>query len=299
MLYGDTASLPGADDFFFTTSTAALTPAWRPDVTEERLVAGRPTTLLPWTEGERAVFDPGKSYIGVWPAGGAWVPSEVPGGGRVVIAYHRYRVDVGGDYTFLGQGVAEYDYTDAETALAEGIEATRLNDNLFPFDDVAMSSPTLVGGWLYFYGCSTQGIRCYAARVQPADVAEPGRWQWWDGTDFAASRAGRAALAGVDEFSIPDVHWIPAHGAYAMVHGRGGDEAVIRWATNPAGPWSDPQIVGPLPGCGPTLYEGGCYGQAIRPDSTRENLVLTYAAYRNASNEQTAVRTRAVLVPVS
>lgn len=293
-VYADTTSMPGATPWYFLTSSAALSPAGSPGTTAEAVRDGHPIALLPWTEEEVAALRPGSSYIGVWPTGATWVPSGVAGGNQVLITYKRVRVDVvngTATYTTLGQGVAAYAYTGAADALADGIEATRLQDDLLPGDNgVVMGAPVFEGGWLYLYGCGAE-ITCFGARVRPAQVAQSSAWVWFDGAAYAGTRAQRRPLPGVGEFANPAVQWVPAHRAFAMTSARGDASAAVRWSSSAAGPWTAPQVL-TMPGCGPTLAAGGCFGAVVRPESTTTSLLLTYAS-------ATDYRTRVAAVPVT
>jgi hypothetical protein len=278
-LYSDTATSAGVTPVWFFTNSAALSPAGSPRVTKELIVNGMPTPVLPWTDAEAAQVVPGVRYPGVWPTGGTWIPSGVAGGNRALITYHRILTDLSTTpvtFTTLGQGVAEYRYTTSTDALTNGIRATRLNDDLFPADNrVSMVSPVYAKGFVYLYGCDPTTVTCFSARVAPDQVAVAASWQWWDGSAYAAVRANRRPI-NVGEFSEPRVRWLAPYGAYAMVNARGGDQVAIRWSSTPSGPWTDAQIV-TLPGCGPTMYDGGCYLPEIRPESTSTSMVLAYA----------------------
>lgn len=137
-LFSDTSPVPGSGPMWLKPNSAALSPPGAPQTLQELLVDGHPQTVLPWTAAESASVVGGKRYPGVWPTGGTWVPSDVEGGQRVLISYDRILVNTEvtpATYTMLGQGIAEYRYTNATTALTAGIQATRLNDDLFPGDN--------------------------------------------------------------------------------------------------------------------------------------------------------------------
>lgn len=280
-LFSDTSPVVGSGARWLKSNTAALSPPGAPQTLQEHLVDGHPQTVLPWTAAEAASVVTGQHYPGVWPTGGTWVPGDVAGGGRVLISYDRVAVDTSvspATYTPRGQGIAAYRYTDASTALANGIQATRLNDDLFPGDNaVRMGSPVYARGWVYLWGCDRLAIACYGVRARPDQIAVTSHWMWWDGSGYAGSRATRRPI-GVGEFSEPRVQWVPAFNAFAMVNGRNGNQAVIRWASAPSGPWTAPQFVR-LPGCGPSLYEAGCYLPEVRPESTATMMKLTYAVF--------------------
>ena len=280
-LFSDTSPVPGSGPAWLITNSAAMSPPGMPQALQERLVNGKPKPVLPWTPAEAAQVVGGKYYPGIWPTGATWVPNDIEGGGRVLISYHRVGTDTSvtpATYTRLGQGIAEYRYKDAATAVADGIEATRLNDDLFPGDNVvSMGSPVYHRGWVYLWGCDLPAITCYGARAKPWDIANGSRWAWWDGNAYVATRAERKPI-GVGEFSEPRVQWVAAYDAFAMVNGRTGDQAVIRWSAVPSGPWTAPQFV-KIPGCGKSLYENGCYLPEVRPESTPTMMKLTYAVF--------------------
>lgn len=293
-VYSDTTSMPGAQPWYFQTNSAALSPAGGAGQTLEAAPDGHPVSLLPWTAAEAAAVRPGISYIGVWPSGAVWVPASVSGGNRVLVTYNRVLVDASATpptFTVLGQGVAEILYTNAADALAQGIQATRINDDLLPGDNaVTMGSPVFDRGWVYLYGCGAT-ITCFGARVRPNQIHDRTAWRWFDGTGWAGARANRQPLAGIGEFSAPSVQWIPAYRAYAMSNSRTDDTVAVRWSSTPTGPWTAPQVLS-LPGCGTSLLEGGCFGAVVRPESTTTAMVLTYAAYGE-------YRTRVAAVPVT
>lgn len=288
VVYGDTASVANATTFFFISNTALLTQPGSPEKTEEYLKDNRPVQLLPWTEAEQKFFIGGKQYIGVWPAGVTYLPAEK----HVIIAYHRFEVVGGFNFKYVGQGLAKYNYTNANEALTKGIQATRINDNLFAGLDVHLSSPYYhTDGNIYFWGCN-KSIRCWTARVLAAQVADESKWKWWNGERYEGVLTERKPMANVNEFSIPNVQYLPSFRAFVMVHGEGQDYAVLRWASSPAGPWTAGQKV-VLPGCEKSLLDGGCYGLAVWPEPRNDRLVLTYAAYLSkGKNDNSAVRTR-------
>lgn len=292
-LYADTTTSAGVSPVWFFTNSAALSLAGNPRSTQELLVDGRPTPVLPWTPAEAAQVVNGVRYTGIWPTGGTWIPAGVAGGDRVLISYHRVLTDLSTTpvtFTTVGQGIAEYRYTTSTNALTTGIQATRLNDDLFPADNrVSMVSPVYAKGFVYLYGCDPTTVECFSARVAPDQIAVPANWKWWDGSTYAATRANRRPI-GVGEFSEPRVRWVAPYGAYAMVTGRGGDQIAIRWSSTPSGPWTDAQLVN-LPGCGATMYAGGCYLPDVRPESTATSMVLAYA--RGGQSE-----TRVAALPV-
>ncbi len=134
-VYSDTTSLPGASAFCFQTNAASLSPPGDPSSTLEAAPDQHPTSLLPWNVAELAVAESGAGYIGVWPTGIVWIPANVAGGNRALITYQRVRVNpwvTPATCTVIGQGVAEYAYPGTSAAMAHGIVATRLADDLFP-----------------------------------------------------------------------------------------------------------------------------------------------------------------------
>jgi len=280
-VYSDTTSMPGASAFYFQTNSASLSPPGDPSATLEAAPEGHPVALLPWNADELAVAESGAGYVGVWPTGGAWIPPSVAGGNRVLLTYQRVRVNpwvTPATFSVIGQGVAEYAYPGAAAAIANGIGATRLADDLFPNDNaLVMGSPVFHKGWVYLYGC-TLGTTCYGARAIPTNVTSAATWQWFDGTNYAGTKAQRRPLAGVGEFSPPNVVWVPALNAYAMTSSRLDNKLAIRWATSAVGPWTAAQVV-TIPGCTVTSAGGGCFGGVVRPESAANSLVLSYASY--------------------
>lgn len=263
--------------------------------------------------------------IALWPSSMVTVRQADRNGvmaDRVIIHYVDLvvcNIDLG--YQTRGKGVAEYWYYSGQPA-NQPIIATRLNDRLdlgmgtsrFDWGNGGI----VRNGFLYLYGCqalfnpppppeSPNG--CSITRTplptSATDVGftQPGTYRYWNGTAFgSSSNAGTAQLITMSGTTTPwlgelpgagmSVEFIPQwgpSGMYVMAYEPwpvvATETAVIRTATSPEGPWSDPvngtaQVV--VDDC--VAAERGCYTVRINPAMTTSNrLGLSYLLTSNGT----------------
>jgi hypothetical protein len=116
------------------------------------------------------------------------------------------------------------------------------------------------GAWTYVFGgddgraASRSASSAYVARVPEGGLAEPGAWEYWDGSDWTTGARPRPVLGdgrrtGVGSaFSV--VRQDGTYVLFTMAAGTKGLAAVTSyWACSPAGPWHGPakDFTAPLP----------------------------------------------------
>ncbi|WP_369274563.1 DUF4185 domain-containing protein [Streptomyces sp. R11] len=142
-------------------------------------------------------------------------------------------------------------------------------------------------GWTYVFGgddgqaASRPASQAYVARVPEGRLAEPGAWQYWNGSEWAGSGARPRAVLGDGQrtgvgsaFSVVRVRG--TYVLFTMAAGTKGLTTVTSyWACSPAGPWH-----GPTKDFSPALPQGGqvaAYNPQAHPElSDGGRLVLSY-----------------------
>ncbi|WP_210584945.1 DUF4185 domain-containing protein [Streptomyces sp. GESEQ-35] len=136
-------------------------------------------------------------------------------------------------------------------------------------------------GWTYVFGgddgqaASRPASSAYVARVPAGRLAEPGAWQYWNGSEWAAGAVPRTVLGdGVGSaFSV-----VRADGTYVLFTMAAGAKGLTTvtsyWACSPTGPWH-----GPTRDFSPSLPDGQV--AAYNPQAHTElsgdgRLVLSY-----------------------
>ncbi|WP_328421231.1 DUF4185 domain-containing protein [Streptomyces sp. NBC_00443] len=142
-------------------------------------------------------------------------------------------------------------------------------------------------GWTYVFGgddgqaASRPASHAYVARVPEGRLAEPGAWQYWNGSEWAGAGARPRAVLGDGRrtgvgsaFSVVRVRG--TYVLFTMAAGTKGLTTVTSyWACSPAGPWH-----GPTKDFSPALPQGGqvaAYNPQTHPElSDDRRLVLSY-----------------------
>ncbi|MGC9539321.1 DUF4185 domain-containing protein [Streptomyces sp. UG1] len=142
-------------------------------------------------------------------------------------------------------------------------------------------------GWTYVFGgddgqaTSRPVSHAYVARVPEGGLAEPGAWQYWNGSEWGKPGArlppvlGDGQRTGVGSaFSVARVSG--TYVLFTMAAGSAGLTTVTSyWACSPAGPWH-----GPTKGFSPSLPAGGqvaAYNPQVHPELSGDGrLVLSY-----------------------
>lgn len=143
------------------------------------------------------------------------------------------------------------------------------------------------GGWTYVFGgddgqaASRPASHAYVARVPEGRLAEPGAWQYWNGSGWAGAGARPEAVLGDGQrtgvgsaFSVARVR-----GTYVLFTMAAGTEGLTTvtsyWACAPNGPWH-----GPTKDFSPSLPQGAqvaAYNPQTHPELSDDGrLVLSY-----------------------
>ncbi|WP_406356661.1 DUF4185 domain-containing protein [Streptomyces sp. NBC_00658] len=141
------------------------------------------------------------------------------------------------------------------------------------------------GDWTYVFGgddgqaASRPASQAYVARVPRGGLAEPGAWEYWDGSRWAVRAPPKPVLGdgrstGVGSaFSV--VRDDGTYVLFTMAAGAAGLTTVtLYWACSPTGPWH-----GPTRSFSPSLPQGevAAYNPQVHPELSDGNrLVLSY-----------------------
>ncbi|MQY30972.1 hypothetical protein NRB56_65770 [Nocardia sp. RB56] len=106
-----------------------------------------------------------------------------------------------------------------------------------------MNAFTKSGGWVYEYGTrSGRNNPAYISRVREEDIANLGEYEYWDGGKWKKGDVDAAApiAENVGELSVM---WNDYLGQYVMLTTDPFNSVVMRKASSPEGPWSDPEVL--------------------------------------------------------
>lgn len=299
-LFGDSVEWSAGGGFrYFVNNTAAVSTRTDPSVTRDGVLRGDvpapfATPAAPFTEPCPSGFD---SIM--WPLSATNVPDGASNRDRVIAFFGNVCLR-GMEPLSRGVAVVEWIYDPTQFAGSSNIGPTItgrvLEQNLFPVGAEYGTASQIVGGLLYAYECGRpadggSGINwpddpgysgCTAARVDPARVAEPGAWTYWNGGAEHTAPTSWSALA--TEAALMDVPGLagdkqlpvssftltadPHHGQVMVYSPWPGftDRVVVRRATSPVGPWSPVEQVS-LPGCDEWAEGSGryCYAGTAQP----------------------------------
>ncbi|WP_155982044.1 DUF4185 domain-containing protein [Nocardia sp. BMG111209] len=106
-----------------------------------------------------------------------------------------------------------------------------------------MNAFTKNGGWVYEYGTrSGRNNPAYVARVREEDIANLGEYEYWDGGKWKKGDVDAAAPIA-DNVAELSVMWNDYLGQYVMLTTDPFNSVVMRKASSPEGPWSDPEVL--------------------------------------------------------
>lgn len=231
---------------------------------------GRIIPLIPG--GAETCTDPVDKPF-AWPINATPVPSGNPNQVKVILYYTALCGHPGGGIaTAKHVGAASLVY-DATTPNAP-LQATVLNQNLFPLQPKYGQATTFnpADGKLYTYGCV--GQPCTVARVDPAQAGDPAAYRYFDGSNWVVDPAAAAPVGmGGSLSQTPSVTWVQGLGRFVSFNAEGNADTKVRIATAPEGPWSLPVTV-PVAECGTFL----CITTAIQGESSdSDKLRLSYS----------------------
>ncbi|WP_405867535.1 MULTISPECIES: DUF4185 domain-containing protein [unclassified Streptomyces] len=141
------------------------------------------------------------------------------------------------------------------------------------------------GGWTYVFGgddgqaASRPASSAYVARVPQGRLGEPGAWQYWNGSAWAAGARPRAVLGDGQRTGVGSAFSVVREGGtyvlFTMAAGTEGLTTVTSyWACSPTGPWH-----GPTKNFSPSLPRAGvaAYNPQVHPELSGDGrLVLSY-----------------------
>jgi hypothetical protein len=99
------------------------------------------------------------------------------------------------------------------------------------------------GGFVYEYGThSGRNRQAFVARVPENDIANLAEYEYWDGERWKKDDVNAAApiMGGVGELSVMYNEYL---GQFVALTTDPFNSVVMRRASSPAGPWSDPEVL--------------------------------------------------------
>ncbi|RDI46711.1 DUF4185 domain-containing protein [Nocardia mexicana] len=99
------------------------------------------------------------------------------------------------------------------------------------------------GDWVFEYGTpSGRNQAAYVARVRANDIQNLGEYEYWDGGRWVKGDVNAAApiAGGVGELSVM---WNDYLGQYLMLTTDPWNSVVMRRASSPEGPWTEPEVL--------------------------------------------------------
>lgn len=161
------------------------------------------------------------------------------------------------------------------------------------------------GGWTYVFGgddgraASRSASSAYVARVPEGGLAEPGAWEYWDGSDWTTGARPRPVLGDGRETGVGSAFSVVRQdGTYVlftMAAGTAGLAAVTSyWSCSPTGPWHGPerdftpalpagQVAAYNPQAHPALSGGGRLVLSYDVNSLETTAVAAAQLSRNVS----------------
>ncbi|MCX5561984.1 DUF4185 domain-containing protein [Streptomyces sp. NBC_00038] len=141
------------------------------------------------------------------------------------------------------------------------------------------------GDWTYVFGgddgqaASRPASKAYVARVPRGGLAEPGAWEYWDGSRWAVRAAPQPVLGDGQSTGVGSAFSVVrddgTYVLFTMAAGAAGLTTVTSyWACSPTGPWH-----GPTRSFSPSLPQGevAAYNPQVHPELSDGNrLVLSY-----------------------
>ena len=298
-LFGDSSEAnPNGSPRYFLNNTAAWASAGSPTVTRDA-VDNTANGAQPHT-----FVTPAGAFSTPCPAG--WTPIMWPtsatrvdaGGHDRVLAFFANICQGSGPLDFRGAGISlvQWDYVAGSQPSGQPIRGTVLNQNLFTASD-PYGTAAMIGldGLLYSYQCDRppedgqvhwpdEFGPCTVGRVSPASAATRSAWSFWNGTGWVADESTARPMAmpagGSDPMSPVSAMTITrdaVHNVYVMAYSPWPgftDRVLVRVATSPQGPWTEPVTVF-LPGCQDSVGGAGylCYAGTAQPSLSRPGFI--------------------------
>lgn len=305
-LFGDSLEpVLGGGFRYFVNNTAAVSSRANSAVTRDGVLSGNlPATFVVPTTPFTTPCPAGFANV-MWPLSATNVPVASTSRDRVIAFFGNVCLR-GQDMRSRGVAVVEWIYDPAQFTSQAPVGPTLtgrvLEQNLFPVGTEYGTASQIVGGMLYAYECGRPSDDrtdpawpgdasydgCTVARVDPAQVATPSAWRYWNGgldlvspgswssRPIDAAKMGLPGVTGdaqtpVAAFSIVTD---PVHGPVMVYSPWPGftDRVHVRTAATPVGPWTAPSIVR-LPGCDQWADGSGryCYAGTAQPQASTSN----------------------------
>ena len=252
-VFGDTLfPVTAVDGARYRSNTAALSSPGNPPELREQLDAhGSPYQLIPFAPTEEAYNrrsgDP-EERIAIWP--GRIIPD---GSAGAFVFFYKLRVHPGRlNLEMLGTGVA---YVRAGQTVA-----IRYPGLLFRSPEPPFAGGTVVGPYLYAYGCSRTRaltVGCEVARVLKSELASRGAYRFWDGARWVRTiKEAKPVLTG--EMAGFSISWNAYLHKYIAVYSElFTNRVLMKTADRPEGPWSGQPVFlfSGLTPVGPDAYD--------------------------------------------
>ncbi|WP_189191116.1 DUF4185 domain-containing protein [Streptomyces albiflavescens] len=141
------------------------------------------------------------------------------------------------------------------------------------------------GDWTYVFGgddgqaASRPASKAYVARVPRGRLAEPGAWEYWDGSGWTVRARPAPVLGDGQRTGVGSAFTVVRDGGtyvlFTMAAGTAGLTTITSyWACSPTGPWH-----GPTRSFSPSLPQGdvAAYNPQAHPElSDGDRIVLSY-----------------------
>ncbi len=283
-LFGDSGEPQvGGGNRYFVHNTAAWAPPGQPTSTRDAVAPGNvPYTFVSPATAFTTPCPAGFTPV-MWPLSVTNVPDGASSRDRV-LAFVGNVCLKGQEARSRGVSVVQWIYDPAAYAdvgsVGPRIQGQVLRQNLFPVGAEYGTASVVEGGLLYAYECGrpsdeTTGViwpddpaysGCTVARVDPAQVQDPGAWRYWNGnanwsaptswtsTASAAATMSMPTTSGTGDKQLPvsslSVVDDPVYGRTMVYSPWPGytREVFVRTAASPVGPWSTRTLI-VLPTC--------------------------------------------------
>ncbi len=287
-LFGDSSQLDRNGNLrYFVNNTAAWAPAGATTVTQDAVVGGAPVRFAS-PQGSDWTCPPDKPTRAMWPLSAVRTDGTGP---RDVVTAFFGNVCLGDEPLEIaprGVALVRWTYDPASPPAGQPIVGTVVTHELFGVGHEYGTAATTDGTYVYGYDCESPpdgpGVEwpnqfgpCTVGRVAVASAGSRSAWTFWNGSTWVASESAAAPViagsSGGEDPQAPVASLTVArdevHGVYVMAYSPWPgftDRILVRVATEPQGPWSEPVEVA-LPGCEATVGRDGyyCYAGTVQP----------------------------------
>ncbi|WP_239003666.1 DUF4185 domain-containing protein [Nocardia panacis] len=115
--------------------------------------------------------------------------------------------------------------------------------NVDGFERFQQNAFVIDGGYIYRYGTPAGRRNAgFISRARESDIANIDAYEYWDGGAWRAGDA-RAAAPIVGDVAELSVMWNEYLGRFVMLTTDGANSVVLRTASAPQGPWSEPRVL--------------------------------------------------------